>query len=98
MRKSKEIFDPGKILLFAEKLLESALVSLEKTADRRILRGFTKSQRPKKLENLHCTLQDFDDGRLEKEPETDKNTLIQERLNELDEIDNEESHDNDMER
>lgn len=98
MRKSKEIFDPGKILLWAENALEFALVSIEKMADRRMLRGYTEGKRPKKLENFHSTLPDFDNGRLEKEPETDKSTPSQERMSELDEMDHEASHDNDAER
>lgn len=101
MAKSKTLFDPGKILLLAERMLETALVSLETFADKKLLRNSSKGMKQKKkIEPYEFVIHDFDDGRLEKEPEINRDELISERINELEQIsnDHEQEQENDHER
>lgn len=98
MGKSRELFDPGKILLWAEKGLESLFIALENTTEKKLKSVLKINKSPKQQKNLHYQSFDFDNTRFENEKDNDKEHLGHQRLKEIDNLENDDTYDVDVDR
>ncbi|MEM7085229.1 MAG: hypothetical protein AAF489_03555 [Bacteroidota bacterium] len=98
MAKSRTKFNPGRILLYAEQILESAIISVEKIADKNLLNNRLHKSKNKKYKQSHQVIPDFDNERLERDSNVDVKERTQERLLELEELEQEASQDVELDR
>lgn len=96
MAKSKTDFDLGKILLWAEKGLESLFIVLENATEKKLKSVLRINKKFEKQKIKQYQKFDFDNTRLEKD--IDKDLLGQERMQELSELEKDETHDVETDR
>lgn len=92
MGKSKTLFDPGKILEWAENGLEYVFIAFENSVERQLTRIHKREKKSIDQKTLNQSLPNYDNERLE------KGIPFTERLKELDELEQEESQESEIDR